>query len=159
MWGSSKVKRLERLYRSLPTIDCQGKCIDACGPIACTPLEAKRMTEAGGPFKVTGRVIKLQFLGNIQGRIDCGYLDEEGRCRVYDVRPLICRLYGLTERMRCPFGCKPSRWLSADECMAFMKKADIIGGKQPVFAEGAEEMGARAIAEARVRARGDDVRS
>lgn len=31
----------------------------------------------------------------------------DGRCSVYDDRPMICRLYGTVEVMRCPYGCVP----------------------------------------------------
>jgi hypothetical protein len=36
----------------------------------------------------------------------CGFLGDDGRCRIYQVRPLICRLYGAGPReiggLRCP---------------------------------------------------------
>src|SRR2546429_6087610 len=30
-----------------------------------------------------------------------------GRCTVYEVRPMICRLWGMVEGMQCPHGCVP----------------------------------------------------
>jgi hypothetical protein len=32
---------------------------------------------------------------------------KDGRCSVYDVRPTLCRLWGVVEDMPCPWGCVP----------------------------------------------------
>lgn len=42
----------------------------------------------------------------------------DGRCSVYVVRPLLCRLWGMVDKMRCPHGCVPSRWPADDEIKA-----------------------------------------
>ena len=40
--------------------------------------------------------------------LTCGYLDQvHRRCTVYAVRP-ICRLWGVTTDMACPWGCQPT---------------------------------------------------
>lgn len=41
----------------------------------------------------------------------CPLLDKNKSCTIYEIRPLICRLFGLTKILRCPFGCKPTKWL------------------------------------------------
>ena len=85
------------MYASLPTVVCQGPCAESCGPIACSQAEADRM-EA-----VAGR--PLEFTSGLR----CGYLDEvQRRCTVYTARPMICRLWGVTESMACPWGCRPT---------------------------------------------------
>ena len=51
------------------------------------------------------------------GRIRMGrsvLTPDRRRCSVYDRRPLICRLYGTSELMRCE-GCTPERYLSEKE--------------------------------------------
>lgn len=58
----------------------------------------------------------------------CSMLDGQRRCRAYAVRPTICRMWGLTERMRCPYGCVPERWLTDAEAFRFIARADSIGG-------------------------------
>lgn len=41
--------------------------------------------------------------------LTCGYLDQvHRRCTVYAVRPMICRLWGVTTDMACPWGCQPT---------------------------------------------------
>lgn len=56
-------------------------------------------------------------------------LTDEGRCSVYDVRPMVCRLWGLVPSMRCPYGCKPEGgYLSEREGMRMLLEANAIGG-------------------------------
>jgi Fe-S-cluster containining protein len=43
--------------------------------------------------------------------MNCVYLKKE-RCSIYSVRPLVCRLYGVSNGMQCPHGCQPSRLLT-----------------------------------------------
>jgi hypothetical protein len=43
----------------------------------------------------------------------------EGRCAIYDDRPLVCRLWGAIPTMRCPFGCEPP--LTDEEGRALMR--------------------------------------
>jgi Fe-S-cluster containining protein len=38
-----------------------------------------------------------------------------GLCEVYEVRPLICRAWGMLRSMRCPHGCQPSRLMDDKE--------------------------------------------
>ncbi len=40
----------------------------------------------------------------------CPYL-ENNTCLIYPVRPLICRLMGITELLPCPEGCEPAELL------------------------------------------------
>ena len=59
--------------------------------------------------------------------INCPMLDN-GRCSVYDIRPMICRLWGIVETMLCHHGCKPDRVLTAEEGFEFLQRAAEIGG-------------------------------
>jgi hypothetical protein len=52
-----------------------------------------------------------------------------GRCSIYANRPYICRIWGAHEKMRCPFGCKPSRMVTEKE------SRDIIKALGPVAVE------------------------
>jgi hypothetical protein len=52
----------------------------------------------------------------------------EGRCRVYDDRPTICRLWGATESMPCPHGCTPEDALSQPESHELLVLAASVGG-------------------------------
>lgn len=85
--------KLQELYDQLPSIDCQGLCYDSCGPIDLSRREKDRIERAAGhPLGING--------------LTCNMLTE-GRCTVYEGRPMICRMWGVTEGLPCPYGCKP----------------------------------------------------
>lgn len=100
--NKDKVNALEALYAKLPRIACQGLCQDACGPVGLTLLEEKRIEK-----KVHKKLATLPT-GT------CNLL-RAGRCEAYAVRPLVCRLYGVVENMRCEHGCLPDRFLAKEE--------------------------------------------
>jgi hypothetical protein len=109
-----RVRKLEALYAELPKLDCQGKCAESCGPIFMTEIEWERITDDLGH---TPEATSLT----------CPMLTAEGRCSVYELRPTICRLWGLVERMACPWGCVPERWLTDAEAGDFLRRAGDLG--------------------------------
>lgn len=52
----------------------------------------------------------------------------DGRCRVHDDRPTICRLWGATRSMPCPHGCTPAEALSQEESYELLQLAGRAGG-------------------------------
>ena len=111
---SKKPKTLAEIYASLPTVECQGKCQEACGPIYFLPAEVDLLKEAGQAFP--------HCRDNAQtGRLSCSSLDSEGKCSIYANRPLICRLFGVSKKLRCPFGCKPTQWIAESDSVKAMK--------------------------------------
>jgi len=118
--------RLDALYAELPQIDCQRLCYDSCGPIPAAPFERQRMErEAGFELKVERHI--YQRASGLESCHECSMMREQ-RCSVYAIRPMICRLWGLTEDMPCPYGCVPSRRLSVAEGMEFLRRAFEIAG-------------------------------
>lgn len=63
----------------------------------------------------------------------CGYLNDRGRCDVYEVRPLVCRVFGASQKLPCIWGCKPRQPLLSEreEGLLFLKVLDL-GGGQPM---------------------------
>lgn len=109
-------RRLRRLWASVPQPVCKGKCADSCGVIDMSPEERAQIEErTGEPFKTdyTCPLLKL------------------GQCSVYNLRPMVCRLWGAVEGMACPHGCLPpsGRLLSDDEGMSLLADAMFIGGE------------------------------
>jgi Fe-S-cluster containining protein len=104
-------RKLEEFYKSLPTVNCKGLCQESCGPIAMTEFEYDRLMEkAKNPLTISDDDGTCSML-------------KDGRCSVYEVRPLICRLWGLTKEMECPHGCVPTRWISRAEGFELLTKA------------------------------------
>jgi Fe-S-cluster containining protein len=104
----------DALYAELPEIDCKGLCENTCR------LPMMSRVEAGRVNAYANRKPKGAETGV------CPVL-RAGRCTVHPVRPMVCRLYGCTEEMRCPHGCEPTRMLSVDEGRALLARAYLLG--------------------------------
>lgn len=124
--GRSRVERLEAIYGKIPGVACKGLCgwDDAkqdgcCGPLRMTRLERQRIVQAAG-FGPKSHPQTMK----------CNMLGEDGSCRVYDVRPLICRLWGAVRAMSCPHGCKPDRYLTVAESVEIVRQVREIGGPE-----------------------------
>lgn len=107
-------RNLDAVYAEMPTLECQGKCAESCGPVAMSRVEWERIIETVG------------YEPGPREDMTCPLLDGE-RCTVYDVRPTICRLWGAVESMPCPWGCKPSRMLPHLEGFRFLTMAERAG--------------------------------
>ncbi len=93
---------LEKLYSLVPDIKCKGLCYGECTAIVMSELEGRLMTAAGGAEPT------------LTADDACNYLTDDKRCSIYEARPLICRVFGTTPRLACPFGCVPEKWLTDD---------------------------------------------
>lgn len=113
---------LDALYARLPEIDCQGFCHDSCGPIDMAEAERDRIRRV---HRV--EIGKGSFLRD--GPSDCPALTMFKKCGVYEVRPLICRIWGLTRRMPCNYGCRPSRWVTEQETYTLLAEAFELSGQ------------------------------
>lgn len=72
-------------------LGCHGCCVD---DLTVTAIEAARIARAHPTLLAEGTPAPV-------GR--CAFLDAEGACRVYDVRPYVCRTQGL-----------PLRWATSE---------------------------------------------
>lgn len=117
----AKRDALAAIYAKVPAIRCKGLCWDFCGPIGMTALEAG-IIEAH-----TGQPIPPAR------SLTCPYLTEAGRCEIYPVRPLICRLWGVTEELRCPHGCETTEILPRGEGLNLLAEAQILSGGERVL--------------------------
>jgi hypothetical protein len=118
----TKAQKLQRLYAKLPFLKCQQKCQASCGPIMLGKAEMDTIIASTGQTPVCEAK-------NMQ----CGLL-KGGQCSVYPIRPMICRLWGMVDnpKMRCPYGCKPERWLTDRESFKFLDEARKISDGQIV---------------------------
>jgi Fe-S-cluster containining protein len=104
---------LDDLYVKLPAFECRPGCSDCCGPVPWSREEHERiaawLAERGRPL------LKATSLA-------CPYVDEQNRCSIYPVRPLICRAYGTFKRLRCPHGCRPRQFVDSKDERRLMKR-------------------------------------
>lgn len=96
---------LDAAYATLPAMECKGKCWDSCGPIAMTEPERRR---------IAGRGVRIADGRMADGPAVCVALTMLRRCGVYDIRPAICRLWGMVPSLRCNFGCVPEGGLLSE---------------------------------------------
>ena len=126
-------EQLQAVYSELPTIACQRKCQDYCGPLIIPRVEFVNIELTGAVFDLRSMdhvdlSDKWKWMGKkklVATPIEvCKMLYPNGKCRVYSHRPFICRIWGLinTPEMRCPHGCVPSRWLKDGEVRRFMER-------------------------------------
>lgn len=115
---ASGLEAIRRLYADLPDLACKGLCTESCGPVPLSKAERDALVERHGPLR------------DLQPTSACGYLNIEGRCDVYEDRPLICRLFGIVDHpeMRCPFGCVPERFLTNEEGHELLRAVQQAGG-------------------------------
>jgi len=92
---------LADLYAQVPKMEgCDLSCWESCGPVPMGPTERARVEAAlGAPLEPVVSLLHRNAM--------CPALSAFGRCLVYDVRPLLCRLWGAVQGMPCPRGCRP----------------------------------------------------
>lgn len=118
---------LAEIYAQIPDVHCKGKCHGACGPIAMAPAESAAIKEIVGEKLQTEHVEGVGlFVKNFTSSGKCPLLSAGGRCEAYAARPVICRIWAATKALRCPFGCRPKRWLSRQECHALLDAANSV---------------------------------
>lgn len=118
---------IEELWALVPDAGCKGLCQESCGPISCSPVERRLLKSRGFDVSSLEEVLVTLLTTDGDEIPPCPQLGEDGRCQVYDVRPLICRMWGVSEGMECPFGCTPSMLLSREEGAALIQAAEELG--------------------------------
>lgn len=59
----------------------------------------------------------------------CEALGPDGRCMAYELRPLICVLWGAVDWLPCPHGCRPvGGWLPNETAFRLILESMQIGG-------------------------------
>jgi len=84
------------------SMQCASGCFDCCqSGLSVTLVEAAAIARAlvGAESELLGALAE-SAARPVEGR--CVALDEEGRCRIYAARPLVCRSHGVPIRRREP---------------------------------------------------------
>lgn len=119
---------LDDLYTRIPAMECRGKCQGACGPIAMSAAEQRRMAVHGTPVP---NALRHRSADEISPT--CPALTMLGTCGNYPIRPIVCRLWGAIESMSCSYGCRPEGgWLSEQWGVALLLLADSYSTGKPM---------------------------
>ncbi|PZG03838.1 YkgJ family cysteine cluster protein [Nonomuraea aridisoli] len=128
--------RLTDLYAQVPQPDCKGLCADSCGPIDMHPRERQRARERGVTIPHHDDALDQM---ERDGTYSCPALQND-RCSVYEVRPMICRLWGAVEAMPCEHGCRPDNGLLSDGDGVELLRASLDIGGDATAAEQRRQM-------------------
>jgi hypothetical protein len=80
---------------------CQN-CGRCCGPLMVTHSEIKDIKEF---YATLDSRTKNRIRNQKMGPITCQFRDVKNKsCVIYPVRPEVCRLFGLSKKLQCPFG-------------------------------------------------------
>lgn len=127
---------LAELYAQIPAIpDCDGRCWTSCGPVGMSDRENQRIRRAG--VRITPYE---KAMANVE-RFWCEALTGDKRCAVYEMRPMVCRLWGAVEGLPCVYGCVPEGgYLSDAEGYRLINESRRIGGGPHAPVSSAEEI-------------------
>ncbi len=106
-------KRIRGLWRSIPKVACKGLCSDSCTVIEMSVVERRILEREAGERQYTRPDGSCSLLKN-------------GRCSAYDVRPTVCRLFGVVPEMACEHGCEPVADSGAG--FQYLARAEALGG-------------------------------
>jgi Fe-S-cluster containining protein len=124
-----RFRTIEEIYAAVPDAGCKGLCQDSCGPIGASRQEIRRAKQVG--YDLMRPAEKLLTLSTVVGGIPmCPALEkDDGTCAIYAIRPLICRLWGVTDDMPCIYGCEPERMLTRKEARHLLTESVRLGGR------------------------------
>ena len=138
---SAFVHPLQDLYDRIPDVHCKGHCgadkhDHCCGPIGCTVTEAVILDMHDGIESEWVSIRPGEVLMDIEAmmqrhELKCPHLGHNGRCTAYEARPMICRLWAANECMKCPWGCRPERYLTAMETARLLHEARMRCLREP----------------------------
>ena len=79
--------------KTFPPMKCDSGCGRCCGIVPVTETEFQRVA----------RYAQEHALEPVDQGITCPWYQGD-KCAVYDVRPLVCRMFGHVPQMECPKG-------------------------------------------------------
>ncbi len=81
------------MFLKLPVMQCDERCGECCGIVPVTHDE----------YGAVRRYIRKNGITPIDQGVTCP-LYHGGKCTVYEVRPMVCRLFGHVPSLTCPKG-------------------------------------------------------
>lgn len=119
---------VEDIWAQVPNVECKGYCARACRVVGMSEAEFINLEDRIPDFPMFEEMVEEQRIVG-EGNYRCPALTEDGLCSQYDVRPLVCRLYGSSESVTCPHGCVPREGLlSSKETSDLYDLMTKVGG-------------------------------
>lgn len=97
------MRTIDELRALIPLLECPQGCSACCGHVPWSRVEWEMLPE------------KFRRQHTIHTP-KCPFVDRKnGRCSVWEYRPLTCRMFGVSELFLCPMGVKPKEFLSLSD--------------------------------------------
>jgi Fe-S-cluster containining protein len=110
------VNKLEEIYSQIPKSTCPPGCGQCCGILFPSLAEIRNIKEW-----CEKRHIEYHNFNMTVG-LDCPYLGENKECKIYPVRPFLCRMMGVSN-LPCPISkCHAHRILNVSQSHALYKQ-------------------------------------
>ncbi len=90
------------------------RCGACCGPHYVSPAEEEVIDKYLSEHKIEKRAFKSIF-------DKCPYFQQHS-CLIYPVRPLVCKLMGMTDLMPCPHNVKTDHRITAEEATELLQR-------------------------------------
>ena len=103
----------QRLYAAIPSFECIEGCTDCCGAVPWSAWELKHAGLDAPPPERADQACVFSLAGH---------------CGLHDRRPLMCRLDGAVEDLRCPHGRGPLVPLPAAEGHELVRRYKLANG-------------------------------
>jgi len=131
------IAMLEDLYSQIPPLECKGLCHDTCTAIDASELERRRLRERGVELSYLPISIQIRDIKRAGVQPRCPALGPLNNCTVYDVRPMICRAFGVvyepaaynvphSQPMMCDRGCIPDGTMNPREFARVMLDIEML---------------------------------
>ena len=93
------IRKIHFFRQHIPSFECIPGCHDCCGPVTTSSEEMFELPHVSDADHEAALLT-----------LSCPHLGDHG-CAVYKERPIICRLFGTTERLPCPHGRRPTQMI------------------------------------------------
>lgn len=141
-----ELRQLRSVWESVPHVRCKGLCADSCKQVPLFPVEAFYLIEKHGAQIEPGahpRFLQGQdpfTTPTLGSGKPCQYL-KEGRCSIYNDRPIVCRVFGHpTATLSCAHGCTVKNPLDGYRVgELFFRTARILNPEVPANPKTPEE--------------------
>lgn len=124
---------LDALRAEIPDVACRGLCYHSC-TIAPASVREREQIAALGHGELPPADEAASRIGADGSVAPCPLLSADRRCLVYEYRPIVCRLWGAAESLRCPHGCGPldGDVLSDPDALGLLAESIRIGGNPSI---------------------------
>lgn len=94
-----QAQTIKRLRNKIPEFNCQKGCVECCGPVPWVFWEKKQIQELVNISELDPQKSIISKDG-----VSCPYCAQGIGCLVYKERPILCRIFGISEddRIKCP---------------------------------------------------------